>query len=143
MTLTLSTEPPLTDDQAGLLADALEHLPLAITQTAAYLVETAMTTARYLELLDERAAHILARGTPATYAVSLAASWQLSFDRLAADHPAALELLEVAAWLAREPIPFALFTTHPTSSATPGPSSAARLRHQTGVRMKNAIFSGG
>ncbi|MDQ3764841.1 MAG: tetratricopeptide repeat protein [Actinomycetota bacterium] len=105
--------PQLTDDQAGELADALEHLPLAITQAAAYLVETAMTTARYLELLDERAAHILARGTSATYAVSLTASWQLSFDRLAADHPAALELLDVAAWLAPEPIPFSLFTTHP------------------------------
>jgi hypothetical protein len=72
-----------------------------------------MTTARYLELLDERAAHILARGTPATYAVSLTASWQLTFDQLAADHPAALELLGVAAWLAPEPIPFTLFTTHP------------------------------
>jgi hypothetical protein len=105
--------PRLTEDQAGELADALEHLPLAITQAAAYLVETAMTTARYLELLDERTAHLLARGTPATYAVSLTASWQLSFDRLAADHPAALELLDVAAWLAPEPIPFTLFTTHP------------------------------
>ncbi len=105
--------PRLTEDQAGQLADALEHLPLAITQAAAYLGETAMTTARYLELLDERTAHILARGTPATYAVSLTASWQLTFDRLAADHPAALELLGVGAWLAPEPIPFTLFTTHP------------------------------
>jgi hypothetical protein len=48
-----------------------------------------------------------------TYRVSLAASWQLAFDRLATDHPAALELMRVAAFLASEPIPFTLFTTHP------------------------------
>jgi hypothetical protein len=48
-----------------------------------------------------------------TYPVWLAASWQLAFDRLAADEPAALDLLRLAAQLAPEPIPFTLFTAHP------------------------------
>jgi hypothetical protein len=104
--------PQLTEYETRQLADALEHLPLAITQAAAYLVETGMTAAHYLELLDDRAAQLLARGTPTTYPTSLAASWGLAFDRLAANYPAALELLSVAAYLAPERLPFTLFTTH-------------------------------
>ncbi|MGH3905570.1 MAG: FxSxx-COOH system tetratricopeptide repeat protein [Pseudonocardiaceae bacterium] len=103
----------LTEDEAGQLADALEHLPLAIAHAAGYLAETGLTPARYLELLDDRTTDLLVRGKPATYSLSLAASWQLVFDRLLTDHRAALELLSVAACLAPEPIPFKLFTANP------------------------------
>lgn len=48
-----------------------------------------------------------------TYPVSLAASWQLAFDRLAVDEPAALDLLTLAAHFAPEPIPLTRFTAHP------------------------------
>ena len=85
--------PRLATSEVDRLADALEHLPLAITQAGAYLAETGLTAARYLHLLADHAARLLARGAPATYPVSLAASWQVSFDRLAGDHPAGLELL--------------------------------------------------
>jgi tetratricopeptide (TPR) repeat protein len=105
--------PRLTENEADAIGHALEHLPLAINQAAAYLVETGITAQRYLTLLDDRAGQMLARGTPATYRASLAGSWQLSFDQLAAEHPATLELLCVAAHLAPEPIPFTLFTTQP------------------------------
>jgi tetratricopeptide repeat protein len=93
--------------------DLLEDLPLAVTQAAAFLAETGYPAEKYLELLASRAAEVPARGAPVTYPVSLAASWQLAFDRLAADEPAALELLRLAAQLAPEPIPFTLFTAHP------------------------------
>ncbi|MGH3683640.1 MAG: FxSxx-COOH system tetratricopeptide repeat protein [Pseudonocardiaceae bacterium] len=105
--------PGLTEEEADAIGQALEHLPLAITQSAAYLVETGLPVQRYLGLLDDRAGQILAWGAPRTYPVSLAASCQLSFDQLAAEHPAALELMCVAAHLAPDPIPFTLFTTHP------------------------------
>ena len=105
--------PRLTEEEAGQIDHALEHLPLAITQAAAYLEETGFTARDYLRMLDERAGQILARGTPTTYRVSFAASWLLAFDHLATEHPVALELLGVAAYLAAEPIPFTLFTTHP------------------------------
>jgi hypothetical protein len=105
--------PRLTEEEAGQLADALDRVPLAITQAAAYLAVTGMTVTRYLELLDVRAAELLTRGVPGTYPMSLAASWALAFDQLATDHPAALELLGVAAHLAPEPVPLSLFTTHP------------------------------
>jgi tetratricopeptide (TPR) repeat protein len=104
--------PRLTEQEAGQIAQALEHLPLAVTQAAAYLAETGVTARDYLKLLDERVGQILARGTPRTYRVSFAASWHLAFDHLATEHPAALELLRIAAYLAPEPIPFILFIRH-------------------------------
>jgi hypothetical protein len=105
--------PYLAREDAARVADAVDHLPLALTQTAAYLQETRLTTQAYLQLLTHRAAAILAQGVPATYPVSLAASLHLAFDQLAADNPAALVLLQLAAQLAPEPIPLTLFTAHP------------------------------
>ena len=111
--------PELTDDDAGRVADALDNLPLAITQAAAYLQQTGLSAEAYLRLLAGRATRILAQGAPATYPVSLAASLQLAFDQLAADDPAALVLLRVAAQLAPEPIPFTLFTAQADRLPTP------------------------
>ncbi|MGH3753606.1 MAG: hypothetical protein ACRDRP_13065 [Pseudonocardiaceae bacterium] len=45
--------------------------------------------------------------------MSLAASYQIAFDRLAGQAPAALDLLTLAAHLAPELIPRTLVTTHP------------------------------
>ncbi|HEV7452400.1 MAG TPA: FxSxx-COOH system tetratricopeptide repeat protein [Pseudonocardiaceae bacterium] len=103
----------LSEHDAGRIAAALEDLPLAVNQAAAFLAETGTAVEEYLKLLTSRAAEILAQGAPVTYPASLAASWQLAFDRLAVDEPAALDLLRLAAQLAPEPIPFTLFTAHP------------------------------
>jgi hypothetical protein len=112
--------PRLTEEEAGQLAALLEHLPLALTQAAAYLGETGMTAAYYQKLLHERAGELLGRGTPATYPVSLAASWTLSFDQLTTDHPAALELLSLAAWLPGWPQnPFRSPCLQPTLTNSP------------------------
>ncbi|MDQ3764993.1 MAG: tetratricopeptide repeat protein [Actinomycetota bacterium] len=67
----------------------------------------------YLALLAERTTELLTQDAPATYPVSLAASVQIALDRLAAQSPAALMLLALAAYLAPEPIPLALFSAHP------------------------------
>jgi hypothetical protein len=114
--------PDLTED-AGRVADALDNLPLALTQAAAYLQETGLPAHAYLQLLAHRANAILAQGMPATYPVSLAASLHLAFDQLAADDPAALTLLRLGAQLAPEPIPFTLFTARP--ARLPPPLAAA------------------
>ncbi len=105
--------PRLTADGAARIADALGDLPLALSQAVAYLAETGIPTDDYLSLLDKRTTELLAHGTPATYPVSLAAGYQIAFDQLAAQAPAALDLLTLAAHLAPEPIPLTLFTTHP------------------------------
>jgi tetratricopeptide (TPR) repeat protein len=105
--------PRLTAADATRIADALGDLPLALSQAAAYLTETGTPTDDYLSLLDKRTAELLTHGTPATYPVSLAASYQIAFDRLTEHAPAALDLLTLAAHLAPEPIPLTLFTSHP------------------------------
>jgi tetratricopeptide (TPR) repeat protein len=103
----------LSKVDADRVAAALADLPLAVTQAAAFLAETGCAVQEYLTLLGSRTADMLAQGAPVTYPASLAASWQVAFDRLAVDAPAALDLLTVAAQLASEPIPFTLFTAHP------------------------------
>jgi tetratricopeptide (TPR) repeat protein len=117
--------PDLTDNDAGQIADALDNLPLALTQAAAYLQETGQAAQAYLQLLTRRVTGLMAQGMPATYRVSLAASLQLAFDQLAADNRAALVLLQLAAQLAPEPIPFTLFTAHPDQLPAPLAAAAA------------------
>ncbi|MGH3811319.1 MAG: tetratricopeptide repeat protein [Pseudonocardiaceae bacterium] len=100
-------------------------LPLALAQAAAHLADTATSVEGYLTLLAERTTDLLAQGAPATYPVSLAASAQIALDRLTAQSPAALQLLTLAAYLAPEPIPLTLFTTHPTQLPDPLATAAA------------------
>jgi DNA-binding SARP family transcriptional activator len=111
--------PGLTEGEAGRVAEALGDLPLALAQAAAHLADTAARVQDYLILLTERTTELLAHGAPATYPVSLAASTQIALDRLAAQSPAALVLLILAAYLAPEPIPLTLFTTHPAQLPDP------------------------
>ncbi|MEO7195540.1 MAG: FxSxx-COOH system tetratricopeptide repeat protein [Pseudonocardiaceae bacterium] len=114
--------PQLSAPDAGRIAEALEDLPLAVQQAAMFLADTGSTVEKYLELLASRTADILTHGAPETYQVSLAASYQMAFDLLAVDEPAALDLLHLAAHLAPEPIPFTLFTAH--ADLLPEPLSA-------------------
>ncbi|MGH3693014.1 MAG: FxSxx-COOH system tetratricopeptide repeat protein [Pseudonocardiaceae bacterium] len=109
----------LTESAAGRIAEALGDLPLALAQAAAHLADTATSVDDYLTLLAERSRELLTHGIPVTYPVSLAASVQVALDRLAAQSPAALQLLTLAAYLAPEPIPLTLFTTHPTQLPDP------------------------
>lgn len=111
--------PGLSQEQAGQVAQALGDLPLALAQAGAHLAETGTGVQDYLDLLTERAGELLVHGAPSTYPVSLAASVQMAVDRLAAESPAAVQLLTVAAYLAPEKIPLTLFTTHPTCLPEP------------------------
>ena len=127
ITLLRRRAPRLTDTEARQIAQAMGDLPLALTQSAAHLADTATGVQDYLTLLMERTTEVLAYGGTATYPVSLTASTQIALDRLAAQCPAALQLLSLAAYLAPEPIPLTLITTHsaqlpePLASATTDP----------------------
>jgi tetratricopeptide (TPR) repeat protein len=103
----------LTGSEAGRIAEALGDLPLALTQAGTYLADTATGVQEYLTLLDERTTELLAQGASSHYPVSLAASVHIALDRLAAQSPASLQLLSLAAYLGPEPIPLTLVTTHP------------------------------
>jgi tetratricopeptide (TPR) repeat protein len=141
----------LTDGEAGRIAEALGDLPLALAQAGAYLADTSTGAQDYLNLLAKRTTELLAQGAPATYPVSLAASVHIALDRLAAQSPAALMLLTLAAYLAPEPIPLTLFTTHsvllPDALATAGGDPLAfteltRLLRQRGLaRVEGATMA--
>ncbi|MGH8965929.1 MAG: FxSxx-COOH system tetratricopeptide repeat protein, partial [Actinomycetes bacterium] len=121
--LLLRRVPRLSAPDAARIAEAVDNLPLAVAQAAAYLDDTGLSADAYLRLLDTRAAELLAEEAPTGYPVSLAASWQVAFDRLDDDEPAALHLLTLCAQLAPEPIPFTLLTAH--AQALPGALAAA------------------
>jgi hypothetical protein len=100
----IARRPDLTRDQADKIARRLGDLPQVVEQTARLLADTMLPAAEYLDLLSARRADVLGRVPEGTTA-SAAASWAVLFDRLAADDPAALQLLTFLAWLGREPLP--------------------------------------
>ena len=116
--------PDLSPELADQVAEALGDLPLALEQAAGLLRDTGMPVTDYLALLDAEAGRVLGhRADPAGRDRTVAASWTVAFDRLAADNPAALLLLSLAAWLAPEPIPLTVFTQHPDRLPDPLPGT--------------------
>ncbi|MGW6929650.1 FxSxx-COOH system tetratricopeptide repeat protein [Lentzea sp. NPDC054927] len=107
----------LGDADARRLAEALGHLPLALDQAAALLSDGGLTPDSYLTLLETRAVELLrhdfAGKNIAGSRLSVAASWSVAFEALAASDPAGLQLLNLMAWLAPEPVPLTLITDHP------------------------------
>src|SRR5262249_46823210 len=104
--------PGLSDAQAGALAEQLGDLPLALEQAAAYMEQTGIPAGDYLALLRTRGHQMHTRGTVADSKNTIATVWTVSLDRLTAEHPDAVGLLGVCAYLAAEPIPLELFTAH-------------------------------
>jgi tetratricopeptide (TPR) repeat protein len=111
--------PHLDESDAGQVADQLGDLPLAIGQAGSLLAETGWGADAYLLLLAQRADELLAQRGDGTYPSSVAASWSVAFDRLAADDPAGLELLTLIAWFAPEPVPLRLLTDRPNLLPAP------------------------
>jgi hypothetical protein len=105
--------PDLTEAEADRVAESVGDLPLAVEQAGSLLADTAMAVDKYLRLLGERAQDVLDHDPGGAYPQSLAASWAVAFDRLAADDPTALDLLTLVAWCGPEPVPLTLFTEHP------------------------------
>ncbi|SDZ20852.1 Tetratricopeptide repeat-containing protein, partial [Geodermatophilus africanus] len=105
--------PGMSEELADKLAAELGDLPLAAAQAAGYLEQTALPPADYLRRFRARRAGLLARGDVVGYHGRLDTAWALSLERLRCEDPAAVRLLELAAFLAPDPIPLALFTGHP------------------------------
>jgi tetratricopeptide (TPR) repeat protein len=117
--------PALTEDQADPLAAELGDLPLALDQAAAYLEQTSMPPEEYLQLLGTRGADLRNRGQAAGYTGTIATVWSVSIEKLQVDAPAAVQLLDLCAWLAPEPIPLDLFSGHRDQLPEPLASIAA------------------
>jgi tetratricopeptide (TPR) repeat protein len=115
----------ITDEQADRLAELLGDLPLALEQAAAYLRTTGLPVGDYLRLLRTRLADVAERGSVAGRRETLATLWDLSYQRISAERPAAMQLLRLCAWLAPENIPLDLFTNHPDQLPEPLRQAAA------------------
>lgn len=105
--------PELDEAESDELADVLGDLPLAIEQAAVWLSETGMPVGEYLHLFrekHEKAAELLHDVAPATYELPVAAAWNVSLDQLRNSDPAALQLLQVCAFFAPEPISWRLLS---------------------------------
>ncbi|MEV6650700.1 FxSxx-COOH system tetratricopeptide repeat protein [Streptomyces sp. NPDC051219] len=96
--------PGLTKEDADQVATAVGDLPLAVEQAAAWIAETATPVAAYVEQLAQQAARVLALNQPAGYPEPVAATWNVSIDRLQSRSPAAVRLLQLCAFFAPEPI---------------------------------------
>ena len=111
VTLLTRRLPGLDSDLADAIAAEVGDLPLALEQTAAYLEATGMSPRRWLQLFRARRTELLAKGHDLAYGGTVDSAWTLALDRLAAEAPAAAQLLGLAAHLGPDPIPLTLFTS--------------------------------
>ncbi|MFG2074350.1 FxSxx-COOH system tetratricopeptide repeat protein [Nonomuraea maritima] len=123
-------------EQAGQLADALGHLPLALEQAGALQVETGMEADEYLRLLDERVTELLSASKPSDYPHSMTAAWSISVAQLKERMPEAVDLLRACAFFGPEPIPRNVFRQLPARFAES--SRFARMLGNT-IQISRAI----
>lgn len=102
--------PQLPDDAVNHLAAALGDLPLAVEQAAVWLAETGMPVQQYLEVYERNFTELMQSEPPGDYPLSVAAAWNVSLGRLRETRPDALQLLQVCAFFAPEPIEWDLFS---------------------------------
>ncbi|MER7841927.1 tetratricopeptide repeat protein [Streptomyces sp. NPDC096040] len=134
------TEP---EAQLTALSNDLGHLPLALSQAAAYLIDSGETVAAYRELLADRTTKLAEAAPdvlPDEQALPLAAAWSLSIDRADTLRPVGLArpMLQLTAFLSANGIPknvltssaalthLAMHRTHPSPdpAGEPAPVSA-------------------
>lgn len=109
----LRTRVPDLDQTTGeAIAAELGRLPLALEQAAAYMDRTQELPEEYLDLLRSRAGELYTLGRVSSRADTIATLWNVSLDRAATENPASVQLLEICAYLAPEPVPLDLFTGH-------------------------------
>jgi hypothetical protein len=90
------------------LAEAVGGLPLALEQAGAYIQATGGSLAAYLATFERRRSDLLARGQPAGYPGSVAATWALAFTQVQESAPGAVALLRLLAFCAPEAVPLRL-----------------------------------
>jgi len=94
-----------SDPAIGRLCEALSDLPLALEQAAAYIEASGTSVAEYLAHFEKYAHELLKRPSSSTdYPHTVATTWQLAFNRLENEAPAALDLLYLLAYLAPDDI---------------------------------------
>ncbi|MEU3520257.1 tetratricopeptide repeat protein [Streptomyces sp. NPDC006654] len=101
-------------DAAGLaeLAEELGHLPLALQQAGAYLVQTRTGATSYLAQLRADPAGVLAATAPGDpQQRTIAQLWSVTLDAIQAENRHAVQLLQILSYCAPEPLPRRILAT--------------------------------
>jgi tetratricopeptide (TPR) repeat protein len=108
--------PGISTDIAAEIARELGLLPLALEQAAAYMDRNKVNAALYLRLLQEHTFELYDKGVVADREEdrrdTIATLWDISLAQIKAENPAAVELMDLCAYLAPDPVPLELFTKH-------------------------------
>jgi len=92
------------------VAKALDYLPLALEQAAAYIVENACSFDDYLASFEKRRKEYLRYKSKKTeYPDTAATTWLLNFEQVEAESKASRDLLYVCAFLDPDKIPLEIF----------------------------------
>jgi hypothetical protein len=111
--------PDLDDRLAESIADQLGCLPLGLQDAAAYLECTQTPPRELLHQLITRQSPLWAGTAGNRGHRSLATVWELSLDWIRDEDAAGLQILDICAYLAAEPIPLDLFKSHPDDLPQP------------------------
>jgi tetratricopeptide (TPR) repeat protein len=98
---------PAEELAAAALAKELGYLPLALEQAAAYITQRQTRFDAYLSSYRKRQLQLLETQAPETgdYPASVATTWQLNFEQVEQQNPAAADVLRLSAFLAADDIP--------------------------------------
>jgi tetratricopeptide (TPR) repeat protein len=105
-----------TDKEAAdNLAAALGDLPLALEQAGAYMKRTGRSLKDFLKAYKEKELEVLKRkeGKPSDYPSTVAATWELSFQKVQEESEVGAGLLRLFSYLAPDGIPSTLLTQSP------------------------------
>jgi hypothetical protein len=128
-------------DQLAALAGDLGHLPLALSQAAAYILDAGLDCATYRKRLTDRARTLTdvmpdPSGLPDDQATTVAAAWALSIDRADELRPRELArpMLHLAAMLDPNGVPTSVLTGEPALTHLTEHLTRTAIKDQRPVR---------
>ena len=120
----------LSASDADRLAAELGDMPLALEHAAGWLSATGMVLDDYLSLLSKHTSEVLNTGRFPDYEASVAVTWTISMNQLREVSPAAIQLLNLCAFVGPDPIPIDLFVSAPAGALPAGLHDALRSTSQ-------------
>jgi tetratricopeptide (TPR) repeat protein len=118
---------------ASRLAEVLGDLPLALEQAGAYIEETNCSIAYYARLFAKHSQKLMAHAPGDDYQKTVATTWEVAFEQVKKESPAAEDLLSLCAFLAPDEIPLkVLFSSRKKRRHLPG-SLAKAIKDPTAL----------
>ena len=128
------------EDPSGLI-QAIGGLPLALEQACSYIDETGMSLGQYLGIFRRRENELLGRGAPVEHPHPVSTTWELAFASIRAESALAARILEAAAFLSAENVPFGVLAPvlGYSDELTTADAFATLLRYSIVERRENSL----